>query len=58
MYREFYRRKADEMSTQAARAETAFLRHMYQSIADQWTRMADAGGAPTLRMRETTETSH
>jgi hypothetical protein len=40
--REFYREKASEMRLQATRAETAYLRAMYESIADEWCRQADS----------------
>lgn len=36
-----YRRKADEMKTQAQRAETVYLQAIYASIADNWDRLAE-----------------
>lgn len=35
------RKKAEAMQGQAQRAETPYLRAMYQSIADQWSNLVD-----------------
>lgn len=40
--REIYREKAAEMRHQAARAETSYLRAIYQEIANEWDLTADA----------------
>jgi hypothetical protein len=45
---ELYREKAAEMRAQAQRAETDFLRAMYQSIADDWSLHADDMEVDTL----------
>ena len=36
-----YRKKADEMKSQAQRAETVYLQAIYASIADNWDRLAE-----------------
>jgi len=36
-----YRKKADEMKSQAQRAETVYLQAIYSSIADNWDRLAE-----------------
>lgn len=45
------RQKAEAMREQAQRAETPYLRAMYQSLADQWSHLVDEVEDATNRKR-------
>ena len=46
---QFYRHHAVEMKRQAARAETAYLKGCYLSIAEEWDHMSEETECPAPR---------